>query len=162
ASAVGLTWQVFPVAAASDYDEIFARLAAEHFDAAHVSATPFNVNNHTRICQLALRHRIPTVGETSRWAKGTIPSPLPAHGRNACGLLLSYGQDVSWSNARAIDYVDKILRGANPSDLPVEQAAKIDLVINPLSPTRASCSRLGRLASSSARVGIATILQWSL
>jgi ABC-type uncharacterized transport system substrate-binding protein len=62
------------------------------------------------------------------WAKGTIPSPVPAHGR--CGLLLSYGHDVSWSNACAMDYVDKILRGANPSDLPVEQAAKIDLVIN--------------------------------
>jgi len=130
ASALGLTWQVFPVAAATDYDEIFARLAAEHFDAAYVPATPFNINNQTRICQLALRHRIPTVSETSRWAKGTIPSPLPAHERNACGLLLSYGQDVSWSNARAMDYVDKILRGADPSDLPVEQAAKIDLVIN--------------------------------
>ena len=68
------------------------------------------------ICQLALRHRIPAVGEGASWAK--------------CGLLLTYGQDSSWSAARAMDYVDKILRGAKPGDLPVEQATKLGLTIN--------------------------------
>ena len=116
ASKLGFTRQSFPVAAASDYDEIFARLKAEHFDAAYIPATPFNSNNATRICQLALHHLIPTVGNDSRWAN--------------CGLLLTYGQDASWSQTRAMDYVDKILRGAKPSDLPVEQGTKVDLVIN--------------------------------
>jgi len=115
-STLGFTWQVFPAAAASDYDEIFARLAAEQFDAAYIPSTPFHNNNATRICQLALRHRIPAVSETSQWAKE--------------GLLLSYSQDVSWSAARAMDYVDKILRGAKPIDLPVEQATKLLLTIN--------------------------------
>jgi putative tryptophan/tyrosine transport system substrate-binding protein len=117
ASALGFSWEVFPAAVADDYDEIFARLAAERFDAVYVSGgNPFNSQNQTRICQLALRHRIPAVGEYDGWAK--------------CGFLLTYGQDLSWSIARAMDYVDKILRGAKPGDLPVEQATKLDLVIN--------------------------------
>ena|SRR6516225_1070799 len=44
-------------------------------------------------------------------------------------LLLTYGQNFAWSNARAMDYVDKILGGAKPGDLPVEQATKLELVI---------------------------------
>jgi len=116
ASALGFTWQVFRSAAASEYDEIFARLAAEHFDAAYIPTTPFNTNNLARICQLALRHRIPAVTEPVRWARE--------------GLLLTYGQDYPWSVARAMEYVDKILRGAKPGDLPVEQGIKLLLTIN--------------------------------
>jgi len=116
AKALGFTWEVFRSAAASDCDEIFARLAAEHFDAAYIPTTPFNTNNLTRICQLALRHRIPAVTEPAEWAEE--------------GLLLTYGQDYSWSFARAMEYVDKILRGAEPSDLPVEQGIKLLLAIN--------------------------------
>jgi putative ABC transport system substrate-binding protein len=63
-SALGFTRQVFPAAVANDYDEIFARLAAEHFDAAYIPSTPFNIHNLTHICQLALRHRIPTISES--------------------------------------------------------------------------------------------------
>jgi putative ABC transport system substrate-binding protein len=116
ARALGFTWQVFPVAVAQDYDDIFARLAEEHFDAAYIPSVPFNLNNTTRICQLALRYRIPAVSESSNWAMG--------------GLLLTYAQDVAWADARGMEYVDKILRGARPSDLPVQQATKLQLVIN--------------------------------
>jgi putative ABC transport system substrate-binding protein len=97
ASALGLTWQVFQAAAASDYDEIFARLAAEHFDAVYIPSTTFNLNNRPRICQLALRYQIPAVSESSNWAKA--------------GLLLAYGQDFFGAFGvvtRATDYVDKI------------------------------------------------------
>jgi putative ABC transport system substrate-binding protein len=116
ANALGFAWQVFQAHVANDYDEIFARLAAEHFDAAYIPGSPVNIQNQTRICQLALRHRIPAVSVTSLWARG--------------GLLLSYGQDLLWSIARAMEYVDKIPRGAKPSELPVEQATKLQLVIN--------------------------------
>jgi putative ABC transport system substrate-binding protein len=116
ASALGFTWQIFEAAGASDYDEIFARLAAEHFDAAYSPAYPLAVQNVTRIAQLALRYRIATVGPAAWWATN--------------GFLFAYGQDTPWSLTRAQDYVDKILRGAKPSDLPVEQATKLDLVIN--------------------------------
>jgi putative ABC transport system substrate-binding protein len=116
ASALGFTWQIFDPATESDYDEIFARLAAEHFDAAYVPGSPINVQNRARICQLALRHRIPAISEEHEWAKR--------------GLLLTYGQDFPWTMARAMDYVDKIMRGARPDDLPVEQAPKLVLTIN--------------------------------
>ena len=115
-STLRFTWQFFQPAVATDYDELFARLGAEHFDAAYISGTPANVENVTRICQLALRHLIPAVSESAGFAKS--------------GLLLTYGQNVNWGMARGSEYVDKILRGAKPSDLPVEQATKIRLVIN--------------------------------
>jgi len=105
AGKLGFTWQRFQPIVANDYDEIFAHLAAQHFDAAYIFADPLSILNIARISQLALRHRIPTVGEYPGWAKD--------------GLLLTYGQDLLWTNSRASEYVDKILRGAKPSELPV-------------------------------------------
>jgi putative ABC transport system substrate-binding protein len=116
AESLGLTWEIFQVAVANDYGEIFARLAAEHFDAAYIVGDPLSSRYATRIGELAVRHLIPTVGESADYAKS--------------GLLLTYGQDLPWSVARGAEYVDKILRGATPSDLPVEQATKVQLVIN--------------------------------
>jgi putative ABC transport system substrate-binding protein len=72
--------------------------------------------NAAHIIQLALRHRMPAVSEQAEWAKG--------------GLLFSYSQDRNWSAERACVYIDKILRGLKPSDLPVEQATKVQLTIN--------------------------------
>jgi hypothetical protein len=69
----------------------------------HLMAAYYRAPNQSRICKLALRHRIPAVSESLDWAK--------------CGFLLTCGQDLSCSVARAMDYVDKILRGAKPSDL---------------------------------------------
>jgi putative ABC transport system substrate-binding protein len=117
ASTFGLTWQIFRPAVENDYDELFARLATEHFDAVYLVESPYNNQNATRICQLALRHRIPAVTNTATWAK-------------KCGLLLTYGQEISWTSARGAEYIDKVLRGAKPSDLPVEQATKVNLTIN--------------------------------
>jgi putative ABC transport system substrate-binding protein len=116
ASALGFTWEVFRAAGANDYDQIFALLEAEHFDAAYIPGDVVNTQNRARICQLALRHRIPAVSEVAGWAK--------------CRLLVAYAQDGAWGIARGLEYVDKILRGAKPSDLPVEQATKFNLVIN--------------------------------
>ena len=93
----------------------FSRLAADHFDAAFIPSIPANSQNAARIIQLALCHRIPTVGDQADWANG--------------GLLLSYGHDLLWGVRRAAEYVDKILRGAKPGELPVEQPP-IELVIN--------------------------------
>jgi len=115
---LGFSWQLFRAVVANDYDEIFARLAAEHFDAAYIQANPLTAKpgNVTRISQLALRYLIPTVSEYSFYAKG--------------GLLLTYGQDFSRDAMRVAEYIDKILRGAKPSELPVEEATTFQLVIN--------------------------------
>jgi putative ABC transport system substrate-binding protein len=112
----GFSCQRFQAVLENDYDEIFARLAAEHFDAAYITSSSSNFQYGARIGKLALRHRIPAVGEASLWAKN--------------GLLLCYGQDFNGSFARASEYIDKILRGAKPSELPVEQATKLLLTIN--------------------------------
>src|SRR5262249_13756877 len=116
ATTLGFTWQRFRAAVASDYDEIFARIASEHFDAAAIQPDPLTQQSATRVIELALSHRIPAVGASTGWARG--------------GLLLSYGQDYRWGLARGADYIDKILRGAKPSDLPVEQATKVEMAIN--------------------------------
>jgi putative ABC transport system substrate-binding protein len=118
ANALGLTWVAFRPVVGDDFDEIFARIVAEHFDAAYIVGNPLNnqPQNMARIGQLALRHQIPTVGEQAAFARS--------------GLLLSSGQDALWTTVRASEYVDKILRGAKPSDFPVEQATKFEMAIN--------------------------------
>ena len=108
----------FRVAVADDYDAVFARIAADHFDAAYIPGTAINIQNATRIRELALRHRIPAASE------------VPERAQGEGGLLLAYGQDYDWGLARGAEYVDKVLRGANPSDLPVVQATKVMLTIN--------------------------------
>jgi putative ABC transport system substrate-binding protein len=69
-----------------------------------------------RFSQLALRHLIPTIGEGVEYARN--------------GLLFTYSQDWGSTVSRAAEYVDKILRGAKPSELPVEQPTRLDLAIN--------------------------------
>jgi putative ABC transport system substrate-binding protein len=116
AQTLGFTWQRFPVATANDYTEVFARLEKENFDAAYIDQHPFTAQNVKRIIELALHHHVPTVGERTDLVRD--------------GLLLSYAQDLPQSVRRGTQYIDKILRGAKPSDLPVEQPTKFDLAIN--------------------------------
>jgi putative ABC transport system substrate-binding protein len=116
AKKLGFLWQFFQAAGPNDYDEIFSRLANENFDAAYIVGDPQNNLNQSRIIELALRHLVPAVGEGTWWTKG--------------GLLLSYGQDFNKTLAHGAEYVSKILRGAKPSDLPVEQATQLELGIN--------------------------------
>jgi putative ABC transport system substrate-binding protein len=68
------------------------------------------------IAELALKHHLPTITNTSQFAHA--------------GLLMSYGPNLTDLYRRAASYVDKILQGAAPADLPVEQPTKFDLVIN--------------------------------
>ena len=69
-----------------------------------------------RIAELAAQHRLPTMF----WTREPVES----------GGLMSYGQNIAEHYYRAATYVDKILKGAKPGDLPVEQPTKIELVIN--------------------------------
>jgi hypothetical protein len=89
ANKLGFTWQHFRPAVAEDYDEIFARIAAEHFDAAYITGDPLSTQPQTgkRIVQLALRHLIPSIGE--------------GHGLAKEGLLMTYNQDIAAGVARA-------------------------------------------------------------
>jgi putative ABC transport system substrate-binding protein len=116
ASALGFAWQAFTTNVPEDFDSIFAQVAADGFDAAYVEPNNLIYPNLTHIVELARRHRVPTLSDHSFLAKH--------------GFLLTYGSDPDRDFARAAEYVDKILRGSRPGDLPVEQPTTFDLVIN--------------------------------
>ena len=85
-------------------------------EALYVASEALSNTNHARIAALALAARLPTMNGPREFTDA--------------GGLMSYGANIPDLFRRAADYVDKILRGANPADLPVEQPTKFDLVIN--------------------------------
>ena len=85
-------------------------------DALYVISDPVTVSNRVRINTLALGARLPTMH--------SVREPVEAGG------LMSYGANWSDMFRRAADYVDKVLRGTKPADIPVEQPTKFDLIIN--------------------------------
>jgi putative ABC transport system substrate-binding protein len=85
-------------------------------DALYVTPDPVTIVNRVRISTLALGARLPTIY--------AVREPVEAGG------LMSYGPNWPHMFRRAADYVDKILRGTKPADIPVEQPTKFDLVIN--------------------------------
>src|SRR5262249_8575773 len=89
---------------------------AEGFDAAYIWPSPFTWENHKRIAATAIQYRVPAISDTSDYARA--------------GLLLSYGLDNNSLFRSAAEYVDKLLRGAKPADLPLKQRTKLELVIN--------------------------------
>lgn len=90
--------------------------SADHTDAVYVCADPVVNTNRTRISTLAVAGRLPMILDNREFV--------------AAGGLMSYGPNLTDLFRRAGDYVDKILRGAKPADLPVEQPTKFDLAIN--------------------------------
>ena len=90
--------------------------AKGRMDALYVAADPLANSNRVRINTLALAARLPTMQGVREYVEA--------------GGLMSYGANIADGYRRAADYVDKILRGAKPGDIPVEQPTKFDLVIN--------------------------------
>ena len=116
ARTLGFAWEAFYPAAPEDVESIFARLASEGFDAVYVWSTPFTYLNRTHIAKIAIQYRVPTISESSDYARE--------------GALLTYGLDVSRLIEASTEYIDKLLRGGSPADLPLRQPTKFDLVIN--------------------------------
>jgi putative ABC transport system substrate-binding protein len=109
----------FPVVEATTAEELdiaFTSAAAQHADAIMVFGDPLTVSNAPRVTALAAEHRLPAIYLFRLFA--------------ANGGLISYGPDLPDLYFRAGGYVDKILKGTKPSDLPVEQPTKFELVIN--------------------------------
>ena len=116
ARALGLTIQPWEVRAADDFDKVFAALNKQRPDGLYVPAGRLMTANQKRIVGFALKSRLPSM-YSSREAVDA-------------GGLMSYGADVADSYRRVAYYVDRILKGAKPADLPVEQPTKFELVIN--------------------------------
>ena len=115
ARTLGLEVATLEIRRAEDIAPAFDALKGRA-DALYVVADPLVTTNRIRINTLALGARLPTM-----------------HGQREnveAGGLMSYGPNFPDLYRRAADYVDKILRGAKPADIPVEQPTKFDLVIN--------------------------------
>jgi putative ABC transport system substrate-binding protein len=101
----------------NDFDKVFAALNKQRPDGLYaLGAGGVMRPNQKRIAGFALKSRLPSMGLGRSYADA--------------GGLMSYGADVADSYRRVAIYVDKILKGAKPADLPVEQPTKFELVIN--------------------------------
>jgi putative ABC transport system substrate-binding protein len=120
ADAVGAKLQVaihkVPVQSVDDFDAAFGMMARERVDGVLVHGAALTAAHSGRLAELTLKHRFPTM--------------FINRDNVEAGGLLSYGADLLDLTRRAAVYIDKILKGAKPADLPVEQATKFELVIN--------------------------------
>jgi putative ABC transport system substrate-binding protein len=115
APVLGIDFSVFEIRTAADIAPAFEALK-ENAQALYVPPDPLVFSNRTAINTLALGQRLPTMYAYRDYVQ-------------AAGLA-SYGPNIPDLFRRTADYVDKILRGAKPADVPVEQPTKFDLVIN--------------------------------
>jgi len=112
-----LQLQSLEVRAPEDLDRAFRDAAKEHSQAVVVLRNPAIVmNERRRVVKLAIASRLPTIYDDRAFVEA--------------GGLMSYGTNIADLYRRAATYVDKILKGAKPADLPVEQPTKFELVIN--------------------------------
>jgi putative ABC transport system substrate-binding protein len=116
ARALRLTIQPLEVRAADGFEKAFAALNKERPDGLYVLQSTLMNSNGKRIVDFALKSRLPSMYYIREFVDA--------------GGLMSYGADLAESYRRVATYVDKILKGAKPADLPVEQPAKFELVIN--------------------------------
>jgi putative ABC transport system substrate-binding protein len=113
---LGMQLQLLEARSPDDFDGAFAAIAKERAAALLVVTEPMLVLHQTRLTALAVEQRLPTMYG--------IRESVEAGG------LMSYGPNLADIYRRAATYVDKILKGARPADLPVEQPTKFELVIN--------------------------------
>jgi putative tryptophan/tyrosine transport system substrate-binding protein len=113
---VGVALPIVEATTAEELDIAFASAAAEHADAMIVFGDALFSFQAPRVVALAAEHRLPGIYLSRLFATN--------------GGLISYGPDFADLYRRAADYVDRIFKGTKPSDLPVEQPTKFELVIN--------------------------------
>jgi putative ABC transport system substrate-binding protein len=99
-----------------DYDRAFGTILAERADAIFVMTGPTFLRDRAQIVERAAKHRLPAIAAAPEWVEA--------------GGLMSYGGSIAVTSRRVAVYVDKILNGAKPAGLPVEQATKFELIIN--------------------------------
>jgi putative ABC transport system substrate-binding protein len=114
--ALGLRIQPVALRSATEFDSAFSAIIQERAGAVLILSTPLFMGGAKRLAELALSHKLPTMFGPREHVEA--------------GGLLSYSPDRADLYRRAAIYVDKILKGANPADLPVQQATKFELVIN--------------------------------
>jgi putative tryptophan/tyrosine transport system substrate-binding protein len=113
---LGIQVQSLEVRGPNDFDGAFEAARRQHLDALITIEDPLTLDYRNQIADFATGHQLPTLHGLSEFV--------------AAGGLMSYGANRVDLFRRAAGYVDKILRGANPADLPVQQPTKFEMVIN--------------------------------
>jgi putative ABC transport system substrate-binding protein len=116
AGSMGVQLRFVAVQGPDEFDQAFSTIVGERADAVLVFASSMLFTERRRIVEFAVRHRLPSMAMAREFAE--------------LGGLIAYGASISDLHRQAATYVDKILKGAKPSDLPVEQPTKFELVIN--------------------------------
>jgi len=116
AGAFGVQLQYLDVLSPNDIETVFREARKERAGAVLMLPSPVLLAQRTQIVALTVKSRLPAIYYTPEWVDD--------------GGLMSYGVRITDSFRRAATYVDKILKGAKPADLPVEQPTKFELVIN--------------------------------
>ena len=116
ARALNLEAPVTEIGTPEEFEAAYAAAAAAQVQSIDVLASPFFNANRARLVDLAVRYRLPSMYESDEFVRS--------------GGLISYGAGIVDLFRRMAGYVDKILKGAKPADLPVEQPTKIDLTVN--------------------------------
>jgi putative ABC transport system substrate-binding protein len=116
AATLGLKLNVVHAGSEQELTAAFQSLAQLQADALVIGADPFFSNHSEELAQLALRHRVPAIYQYPEFT--------------TAGGLISYGGSVAEAYRLAGVYVGRILKGEKPADLPVQQATKIELIIN--------------------------------
>jgi ABC-type uncharacterized transport system substrate-binding protein len=116
ARTLGIHLRLVAVQGPEEFDRAFSTIVGEHADALIVFPSPMLFTERRRIIGLATEHRLPSMAMGREFVK--------------LGGLMAYGASMTDLHRRAATYVDRILKGAQPSDLPVEQPTIFELVIN--------------------------------
>jgi putative ABC transport system substrate-binding protein len=112
----GLRLQLVGVRGPDEFERAFSTMTSQRAEAVVVFPSPMFFNERQRLANLAAKYRLPSMYNAKEFVE--------------LGGLITYGASIIDLNRRAATYVDRILKGAKPGDLPVEQPTKFELVIN--------------------------------
>jgi putative tryptophan/tyrosine transport system substrate-binding protein len=116
ARTLGLELHVLNASTERDFDEVFAKLVQLRAGGLVIGPDPFFTGRSEQLAALSVRHAVPTIYQSRRFT--------------AAGGLLSYGADIPDAYRLAGIYTGRVLKGEKPADLPVQQATKVELIIN--------------------------------
>ena len=116
AHTLGLQLQSLEVRRPDEFEEAFAAMTREHAEALVVISDPLFFGHRRQLAELTVRHQLPAMFHLREYAEA--------------GGLMAYGANIHGMYRRAAAYVDRILKGTKPADLPVEQPTKFELVLN--------------------------------
>ena len=113
---LGIELQLVQALHAAEFENAFSTMIGWNADALIVLPSPMLFAEHRRIVELAAKNRLPAMYQAREFVDA--------------GGLMSYGANLADLNRRAATYVDKIIKGTKPADLPVEQPTKFELLVN--------------------------------